>query len=141
MRELPGDVFVTGQLTAEHIRLLAGQGVQSFINNRPASEAPGQPESDDLAETAAEVGSAYAWLPMQGYLTPELLAQNDELFETLPRPIVAFCASGTRSAALWAFAHARALGVDGVMKALDEADFPLPQLRPQLAARQAISDG
>jgi sulfide:quinone oxidoreductase len=134
MKELPGDVFVTGQLSAEHVRALAEQGVQSFISNRPDGEAPGMAMSDELEAVAKEAGAAFAYLPMSGALTPDLLAQNAESFAGLPRPIVAYCASGMRSAALWGFAHVEALGVDPVMQALKQAGYPLPQLRPQLQA-------
>ena len=139
MRELPLDVFVAGQLSPAHIAQLAEQGVQSFINNRPDNEAPGQPLSSELAEAAQEAGVAYAHLPMAGMLTPDLLARNGELFADMPRPIVAFCASGTRSAALWAFAHAPKLGVSEAMEALETAGFPLPQLRQQIESHIARS--
>jgi len=135
MKELPGDVFVTGQLTAEHIRLLSEQGVRGFINNRPENEGPGQPSSTELSDAATSAGAEYAHIPMQGMLTPDLLAQSDAAFRELPRPIVAFCASGMRSAALWAFSHAENMGTDTVMKSLDVAGYNLSQLRPQIEAR------
>ena len=137
MRELPGDVFVAPQLSPAHITALSEQGAMSFINNRPAGEAPGQPTDASLREAAAGAGAAYAFIPMAGMLTPDLLAQSEEAFRNLPRPIVAFCASGTRSAALWAFAHAENMGVDAVMDALASAGVALPQLRPQIEAHLA----
>ena len=134
MKELPGDVFVAGQLLPAHIAQLAEQGVQSFVNNRPDGEAVGQPTSDALSEAARAAGVAYAHIPMAGALLPDMLARSDEAFSTLPRPVVAFCASGMRSAALWAFAHCRDLGVEPTLDALTTAGFPLPQLRSQLLA-------
>ena len=135
MKELPGDVFVAGQLSAEHIRLLSGQGVRAFVNNRPDGESPAQPASAILQDAAKASGADYAFVPMQGMLTPDVLAASDAAFADLPRPIVAFCASGMRSAALWAFSHAGSLGTDTVMDALNEAGFNLQQLRPQIEAR------
>ena len=135
MKELPGDVFVAGQLSAEHIRLLSEQGVRAFINNRPEGEGLGQPASSVLEDAAKASGAEYAFVPVQGMLTPDVLAGSDAAFADLPRPIVAFCASGMRSAALWAFSHADSLGTDTVMDALSGAGFPLEQLRPQIEAR------
>ena len=40
MKELPGDVFVAGQLLAAQMQALVEQGVMSFINNRPDMEGP-----------------------------------------------------------------------------------------------------
>ena len=121
--------------------MLAQQGVMAFINNRPEGEAHGQPDSASLAATAGGQGAAYLHIPMAGMLTPDILARTQEAFDELPRPIVAFCASGMRSAALWAFAHVKPLGVDGVLDALGSIGMDMPQLRPQLQAySERISD-
>ena len=132
MRELPGDVFVTGQLMPAQLQALAEQGVMSFINNRPDQEAPLQPTSDDMEQAAMAMSLDYFHIPMAGNLTPGLIEASLTAYQNAPRPIVAFCASGTRSAALWAFAHVDQLGVDRVMAALTGAGYSLEQLRQPL---------
>lgn len=132
MRELPGDVFVTGQLMPAQLQALAEQGVMSFINNRPDQEAPLQPTSDDMEQAAMAMSLDYFHIPMAGNLTPGLIEASLTAYQNAPRPIVAFCASGTRSAALWAFAHVDQLGVDSVMAALTGAGYSLEQLRQPL---------
>ena len=135
MKELPGDVFVTGQLLAVQMQALAEQGVMSFINNRPDMEGPMQPLSEELEKAAQELGVDYHHIPMAGGLTPGLLEASQTAFDNLPRPIVAFCASGMRSAVLWAFAHVDKLGVDGVMNGVSAAGYNLEQIRGPLEAR------
>ena len=132
MKELPGDVFVAGQLLAAQMQALAEQGVMSFINNRPNMEGPMQPLSEELEKTAQELGVDYAYIPMAGGLTLGLIEASQTAFDNLPRPIVAFCASGMRSAVLWAFAHVDKLGVDGVMDAISAAGYNLEQIRGPL---------
>ena len=132
MKELPGDVFVTGQLLPAQMQALAEQGVMSFINNRPDMEGPIQPLSDDLEAAAQSVGVDYAHIPMSGGLQPGTIKASVTAFENLPRPIVAFCASGMRSAALWGFAHVDTLGVDDVMTAIEKTGFNLEQIRDPL---------
>ena len=132
MRELPGDVFVAGQILPEQLRALAEQGVKTFINNRPDMEAPLQPLSDDIEKIAQEMGVDYHHIPMAGGLDAGLIEASRTAFANMPRPIVAFCASGMRSAALWGFAHVDTLGVDGVMEAISEAGYNLPQIRGPL---------
>jgi len=132
MRELPGDVFVTGQLLSAQMQALAEQGVMGFINNRPDMEAPIQPTSEELEGAAQNIGVDYHYIPMAGGLTPGLIEASVTAFRNMPRPIVAFCASGMRSAALWAFAHVEELGVDGVMDAIQGAGFNLVQIRQPL---------
>ena len=132
MKELPGDVFVGGQIDIVTLTALAEQGVMSFINNRPDNEGHLQPSSESLAEAAAELGIDYRHIPMAGGLTEEMLNKSVDAFADMPRPIVAFCASGMRSAALWAFAHVKTLGVDGVMSAISAAGYNLEQIRTPL---------
>lgn len=132
MRELPGDVFVSGQIDLVALTALAEQGVMSFINNRPDNEAVMQPSSDSLKAAAAELGVDYRHIPMAGGIPPQTLAASVDAFANMPRPIVAFCASGTRSSALWCFAHVDSLGVDGVLAAAAEAGYSLQQIRPML---------
>lgn len=134
MKELPGDVFVTGQLLAAQMQALAEQGVMTFINNRPDMEGPIQPLSEDLEKIAQELGVDYFHIPMAGGLTPGIIEASETVYNDMPRPIVAFCASGMRSAALWAFAHVGKLGVDGVMDALGAAGYNLEQIRGPLQA-------
>ena len=133
MKELPGDVFVGGQIDIVTLTALAEQGVMGFINNRPDNEAHLQPSSDSLAAAAAELGIDYRHIPMAGGLTPYMLDASVEAYANMPRPIVAFCASGMRSAALWGFAHVKDLGVDGVMTAISAAGYNLEQIRGPLS--------
>ena len=132
MKELPGDVFVTGQLLSAQMQALSEQGVMGFINNRPDMEGPLQPLSEELESSSQAMGIDYYHIPMAGGLSPGLIEASVSAYKTLPRPIVAFCASGMRSAALWAFAHVGQLGVDGVMDALEKAGFNLEQIRHPL---------
>ena len=129
MKELPGDVFVTGQLLSAQMQALSEQGVMSFVNNRPDMEAPIQPLSEELESTAQKIKVDYFHIPMSGGISPGLIEASVTAYENAPRPIVAFCASGMRSAALWAFAHVNKMGVDGVMDALSATGFNLEQLR------------
>ena len=132
MKELPGDVFIAGQLLAAQMQALSEQGVKTFVNNRPDMEAPIQPLSEDLEQAAQTLGVDYLHIPMSGGLTPGLIEASVTAYENAPRPIVAFCASGMRSAVLWGFAHVGKLGVDGVMDAIFEIGFDLEQIRAPL---------
>ena len=132
MKELPGDVFVTGQLLPAQMQALAEQGVMSFVNNRPDMEVPLQPRSEELEAVAQELKVDYHHIPMAGGISPGLLEASVTAYKNMPRPIVAFCASGMRSTALWAFAHVETLGVDGVMEAVSAAGYNLEQLRAPL---------
>lgn len=133
MKELPGDVFVTGQLLPAQLTVLAEQGVMSVINNRPNMEAPLQPLSEELEKAAGESSLDYAHIPMAGGISAGAIEASLTAYQNFPRPIIAFCASGMRSAVLWAFAHVDQMGVDAVMEALSKAGFQLEQIRAPLS--------
>jgi len=133
MKELLGDVFVSGQLSPAQMRTLAEQGVKGVINNRPDMEVLAQPLSSDFQSIAQDLKLDYHHIPMARDFTPDLIEASVTTYKNMPRPIVAFCASGTRSAALWAFAHVKQLGVDGVLDSVSAVGYNLEQLRGALS--------
>ncbi len=74
-----------------------------MINNRPDFEGgPDQPTNAVMQAAATAAGLRYAHLPVSPALqTPEEIARFAELLAELPKPILAFCRSGTRSGKLF----------------------------------------
>lgn len=94
------------QLGPEAMAAVAAAGFRSVINNRPDGEGgPEQPLSATVQAAAQAAGLQYAHLPVLGSMqTPEQARAMAELLATLPKPILAFCRSGARSARLCALA-------------------------------------
>ena len=95
--------YVTPQLAAEDMAGIQAAGFVSVINNRPDHEGgPAQPDSEALAAAAHAVGLSYRHLPVppSGYADVDA-RQMVELVQSLPQPVLAFCRTGTRSAALY----------------------------------------
>ncbi|MFT3665277.1 TIGR01244 family sulfur transferase [Piscinibacter sp.] len=109
LRNVAPDVCVAPQLEPAAMAELAALGFKSVVNNRPDyEEGPDQPTDAQMAAAAAAAGLAYAYLPVQpAYQSPEEIARMAALLASLPRPMVAFCRSGTRSGKLYAAATAR----------------------------------
>jgi uncharacterized protein (TIGR01244 family) len=103
VQPLSPDVSVAPQLAPDAMAALAEAGFKSVINNRPDFEGgTGQPTSAQMEAAAEAAGLVYAFLPVApGYQSPEEVARFAELLATLPRPIVAFCRTGTRSGKLF----------------------------------------
>jgi uncharacterized protein (TIGR01244 family) len=103
VQQLSPDVSVAPQLGPEAMAPLAQAGFKSVINNRPDFEGgPGQPTNASIESAAKAAGLSYVFLPVApGYQSPEEVARFAELLATLPRPILAFCRSGTRSGKLY----------------------------------------
>jgi len=103
VQPLSPDLSVAPQLGPEAMAALAEAGFKSVINNRPDFEGgPNQPTNASIEAAAKAAGLSYAFLPVApGYQSPEEVARFAELLATLPRPILAFCRSGTRSGKLY----------------------------------------
>ena len=102
VRSLAPGFAVTGQLRAEDLADIAARGFRSIVNNRPDGEEPGQPRAADIAAEARRLGLVWRDLPMESRdVTAEQARAFDRMLKALPAPILAFCRTGARSAALW----------------------------------------
>ncbi len=106
LRAVAQDVYVAPQLHPQNMAAVAEAGFKSVVNNRPDFEAgPDQPTSAAVEAAALAAGLQYHHLPVAGgYQSPEEVAAFAELLAKLPRPLLAFCRSGTRSANLYQLA-------------------------------------
>ncbi len=100
--ELAPQVYVTAQLFASDLQLLAKQGVRSIMSNRPDNESPGQPLSSDLACVAENLGMVFVHFPvLHGATTRQDVEAFAKACEALERPLVVFSRTGARSTKLW----------------------------------------
>ena len=103
VQQLSADVCVSPQLDAAAMAWAAQAGFKSVINNRPDFEGgPEQPTSAAMQAAALAAGLQYAFLPVAPSMqTPQEIARFAELLNALPKPVLAFCRSGTRSGKLY----------------------------------------
>ena len=103
LRPVAVDVSVCAQIDVDALASLAQAGFRSVINNRPDGEGgPDQPTSASLQAAALAAGLVYMHLPVSPSVqTDDEATRMRTLLDTLPRPIVAFCRSGTRSGKLY----------------------------------------
>jgi uncharacterized protein (TIGR01244 family) len=106
---LAPDFATSAQMTPDDVAQAAAAGFRSIVNNRPDFEGgASQPTSQAIAQAASAAGVDYAFLPVQSaFQTPAEIARMGELLGTLPKPVLAFCRSGTRSGNLYRAAKAR----------------------------------
>ncbi len=104
--ELASQVYASGQLFEQDLRLAAKQGVRSIVNNRADDESVGQPSSADLAKVAEELGIAFVHFPVESNsLTRQDVEDFARIRDDLERPLILFCRSGARSMRLWELAE------------------------------------
>ena len=106
---LTNDFATAPQLTPEQMKEAAQAGFRTVVNNRPDFEGgPQQPTDRQIREAAENAGLSYVFFPViSGQLTPNDVTEFAKLLGELPRPILAFCRSGTRSGNLYRLALAQ----------------------------------
>lgn len=100
---VPGQFSVSAQPTPQDVDLLAQQGFKTIINNRPDSEAQGQPSAPEVQAAAQTHGIAYIHLPV----TVDTISKSDveafaQAVNSAELPVVAHCGTGKRAYLLWA---------------------------------------
>jgi uncharacterized protein (TIGR01244 family) len=103
VQQLSADVCVAPQLDAAAMAWAAQAGFRSVVNNRPDFEGgPDQPTSAAIEAAAKAAGLRYVYLPVHPAVqTPDEIARFATLLAELPKPILAFCRTGTRSGKLY----------------------------------------
>ncbi len=100
---LTPDFAVAPQLQPSDMSAVAAAGFKSVIINRPDYEAgPNQPTAAEVSTAAKATGLAVEYQPVvSGGMTSQDVERFTELLETLPKPILAYCRSGTRCTVLY----------------------------------------
>lgn len=103
VQSLGADVSVAPQLDPTAMAWAAQAGFRSVVNNRPDFEGGAdQPTSAALEAAALAAGLRYVHQPVApATQTPEDFARFASLLADLPKPILAFCRTGTRSGKLY----------------------------------------
>ena len=102
-KKLSNEVSVSPQIVSSDVARLAEQGFKSIICNRPDGEGADQPLFTEIESAARAAGLAARYLPVStGKVTDEDAALFGAASAELPKPILAYCRTGTRSTTLWA---------------------------------------
>lgn len=135
---LTPNVSALPQPAADDIGELADRGYRSIIGNRPDGEAPDQPKWNDLKAAALARGMEAVHIPVVANRIDEAdIRAFREALECLPKPIAAFCRTGTRSTILWALANEARLTVEERIKIAAKEGYDLEPFRGLLEGAKA----
>lgn len=97
---------VSPQILPQQVASLAKSGFKSVICNRPDGEGADQPTFAEVEAAATEAGLQAAYLPIvSGKVDDADALAFGAAMDSLPKPILAYCRSGTRSATLWSLSE------------------------------------
>lgn len=106
VKKLTDDVSVAAQIDAGDIPAFAAQGFRTIVCNRPDGESPEQPSFGEIEKAATAHRVAIRYQPVQaGTISDADVLAFREAIDGLPKPLLAYCRSGTRCAMLWSLSQ------------------------------------
>ena len=136
MKRLSDELTVSPQLPIEAIDEIAKAGFKTVICNRPDDEDPGQPSFAEIAAKAEAAGMKAIFQPVaSGNVADTDVDAFAANLAAAPKPVFAYCRSGTRCTILWSLASAGKLPVQDIIKSAADAGYDMSPLLPRISAR------
>ena len=125
--------FVSAQIEAADAHAVVDAGIVRVICNRPDQEVPAALQADAIGAAVRAAGIDFAVLPITHQsMTQSVVAEQSELINSADGPVLAYCASGTRSTVIWALGQIGTMPVDEILNQAAQAGYDLSGLRPTL---------
>lgn len=135
LRALSDDVSVAPMIEPSDMAALAEAGIVAVICNRPDAEVAPDRQADAMQSAAEAAGLSFTYNPVSmPALTLDAVDEQADAIAAASGPVVAYCASGTRSAVLWALAQAGRMPTPEILSRLEAAGYPMPGMGAQLDA-------
>jgi sulfide:quinone oxidoreductase len=137
LHKLTDELTVAGQIGPGSIPELARQGFRAVICNRPDGESPDQPGFRAIEEAAAAQGMKAVYLPVASNAISDADVEAfGKALDELPKPVMAYCRSGTRCTVLWSLSQAGKRPVQDILLRAIRAGYDLSALQPRLEKLQ-----
>jgi sulfide:quinone oxidoreductase len=134
VKRLTDELSVSAQITPGDVAALRAAGFRSIICNRPDGEGTDQPSAEEMETAAMTCGLEFSYLPVvSGRMSDDDAEKFSELLKVLPKPILAYCRTGTRSTSLWCLASADALPLPEILIASKTAGYDMSGIARRIA--------
>ena len=126
VKKITEQLSVSPQVKTTDLWEIANLGFRSVICNRPDGEAADQPTFDEIEAAAKTAGLEIRYLPIvAGKVSDQDTADFSKAMEELPKPVFAYCRTGTRSATLWSLSQAKSLPVSEILLRTKAAGYDM----------------
>lgn len=126
IKTLTPTLSVAGQIAADDLPEIARAGFRAIICNRTDGEAADQPGFSEIERAARGAGLEVRYLPAEsGKVSDEQGAAFGTLMDELPKPVLAYCRSGMRSATMWALSQSGKIPLPGIIETGAKAGYDL----------------
>ena len=126
---LSGLYNVSPQISLTDVEILSEKGFEKIICNRPDFEVPPNLQSSVIEKSALEIGLSFEYHPLTfENMNAENIEKQMALIKESERPVLAYCTSGTRCAAIWALGQIGKMSKDEILKTTLESGYNLEGL-------------
>ena len=135
IRQITPDFAAAPQIQPSDMEALAAMGFSTVINNRPDGEIPPALQADAMRAAAEAAGLRYIGNAAETRsMSLETVRAQARAIDGSTGPVLAYCASGTRSTILWALSMAGRMPVDDIIGSAASGGYDLSPFRPQIEA-------
>ena len=120
---------VSPQISVTDLEFLSENGFEKIICNRPDFEVPPSFQSSVIKKVATEIGLSFEYHPLTfENMNAENIEKQMSFIKESKRPVLAYCTSGTRCAAIWALGQIGKMPKDEILKTTRESGYNLEGL-------------
>ena len=133
IRQITPAFAVSPQIDPADLTQIVAAGFTCIICNRPDDEVPISHQAYAIQIAPEAAGLQFVCIPVthQG-LTRDLIAQQKTAIVNADGPVLAYCASGTRSSIVWSLTQVGDMDTDDIINATNSAGYELGGMRGQL---------
>jgi len=126
IRYLSDDFSVSPQIAVSDLQEIWKAGFRTIICNRPDNEDPGQPSVDEIETAARKIGFAFAHISADsGRAGMNHAVETRRILADLPKPVFAYCRSGTRCTVIWSLMMLSELDANVILAATAAAGYDM----------------
>ena len=126
LKKISEKTAVSPQITPQDMTAIKEAGFRAIICNRPDGEGVDQPSFEEIEAAAKKVGLEAAYVPVtSGKVRDEDVESFGAALKDLPRPVLAYCRTGTRSATLWSLHESKKRTMYEILAATKAAGYDM----------------
>lgn len=126
LKKITEKTAVSPQITPQDMAAIKEAGFRAIICNRPDGEGVDQPSFEEIEAAAKKIGLAAAYVPVtSGKVRDEDVESFGAALKDLPRPVLAYCRTGTRSATLWSLHESKKRPIHEILTATKAAGYDM----------------
>ena len=120
---------VSPQISLTDVEILSEKGFEKIICNRPDFEVPPDFQSSAIEKNALKIGLSFEYHPLTfENMNTENIEKQMSFIKKSKRPVLAYCTSGTRCAAIWALGQIGKMPKNEILKTTLESGYNLEGL-------------